>query len=87
MKVCKPVDKNTRGKDYDRSIGVTLIYRGPDLATNIDAQYCYNLMAKAVNCGAGGEFTVPYGQPRQWWEAKADPNRHNCKINGYETVM
>lgn len=30
MAVCKEVPKNTQGKDYDRSIGLILIYRGPD---------------------------------------------------------
>lgn len=30
MAVCKEVPKNIQGKDYDRSIGVIMIYRGPD---------------------------------------------------------
>lgn len=87
MKVCKPVDKGIQGEKYDRSIGMILTYRGPDDVTKIDAQYCYNLMAKAMNCDAGGEFIVSYGNPHQWWEAKADPNRHDCAYNGYETIM
>lgn len=87
MSVCKEVEKNTHGKKYDRSIGVILTYRGPDDVTQMDTQYCYNLMAKSMNCGAGGEFIVPYGIPHQWWEAKADPNRKDCKDNKYVTVL
>ena len=62
MRVCKPVDKNTQGKDYDRRIGVVMTDRGPDdVFVNQDAQCSYNLIAKALACGASGEFVVSYG--------------------------
>lgn len=44
-------------------------------------------MAKALNCGAGGEFVLGFGGPRQWWEAKADPNRKDCAYNTYGTIL
>lgn len=88
MKVCKPVDKNTQGKNYDRSIGMTLIYRGPDALVKMDRYYCWSLMSKANGCDAGGAFVIPYGgKPYQWFEATADPNRHDCASNGYEIIM
>lgn len=87
MSVCKPVDKNTHGKDYDRSIGIILTYRGPGTQIKMDTQYCYQLLSQAINCDAGGQFIVPYGKPVYWFEAMADPNRHDCATNGYEIVM
>lgn len=87
MSVCKPVDKNTQGKDYDRSIGIILTYRGPDVQTSMDRYYCFSLLSKAIGCGAGGTFIVPYGKPPQWFEATADPNRDDCASNGYEVVI
>lgn len=93
MSVCKPVDKNTQGKNYDRSIAVKVTYRGRgdtqvDSFADFDSKYCYALMAKALECGAGGEWIVPYGGiPRDFWEAKADPNRGTCSDNGYVTIL
>jgi hypothetical protein len=72
---------------------VVVTYRGRsnvhhDSFSGFDAKYCYNLMATALNCGAGGEFVVPYGDsPRDFWEAKADPNRNTCSDNGYVTIL
>lgn len=93
MSVCKPVDKNTQGKDYDRSIAVKVTYRGrsnteADRFTGFDSNYCFRLMAQALDCDAGGEWIVRYGSsPMDFWEAKADPNRNNCADNGYVTIL
>lgn len=93
MSICKPVDKNTEGRDYDRSIAVKVTYRGRgdtqvDSFSGFDSRYCYALMAKALECDAGGEWIVSYGGiPRDFWEAKADPNRNNCADNGYTTIL
>lgn len=88
MALCKEVPKNTQGKNYDRSIGVILTYRGPNDFVQIDAQRCYMLMQKAMGCGAGGEFVTSDGEnPVHWWEAKADPNRKDCKYNKIDNIV
>lgn len=93
MSVCKPVDKNTQGRNYDRSIAVKVTYRGRsntevDRFTGFDSNYCFRLMALALDCGAGGEWIVQYGDsPLDFWEAKADPNRNTCSDNGYVTIL
>ncbi|KAK2606971.1 hypothetical protein N8I77_005687 [Diaporthe amygdali] len=85
---CKQVPANTQGKDYERSIGVSLTYRGPDYAfKDINANYCYDLLAKPLGCGAGGEFIIQYGDAHEWWEVKADPNKGDCFKNGYSSAL
>ncbi|KAL1883928.1 hypothetical protein Daus18300_000036 [Diaporthe australafricana] len=85
---CKAVPANTQGQAYDRSIGVSLTYRGPDEAyTEFNAQYCFDLLAKPLGCGAGGEFRLKFGSTPQWWEVIADPNRHTCSDNGYDSTL
>ncbi|KAI3390871.1 hypothetical protein diail_8460, partial [Diaporthe ilicicola] len=87
MSHCKAVPKNTQGKDYDRSIGVTLTYRGrSDRFKDFNAQYCFEILAQPLDCGAGGAFQKKDGSPQQWWEVKADPTRRDDGFaNGYTT--
>lgn len=95
IKHCKEVRKGTQGKNYDRSIGISLRYRGPLLQYDrITAGYCNDRMAKPLDCGAGGEFDLQVDNPNlpfPWvsdrWEALADPNRNDCRSNGYNSDL
>ncbi|KAL1871169.1 hypothetical protein Daus18300_004914 [Diaporthe australafricana] len=93
---CQEVRAGTEDRKYDRSIVISLKYRGPVLAfEGITAGYCNDRMAQPKACGAGGEFDkilVPNPSlPSPWtsdrWEVKADPNRGDCRSNGYNSDL
>ncbi|KAG6356527.1 hypothetical protein INS49_015915 [Diaporthe citri] len=92
---CKEVRHGSHGRDYDRSIGIALRYLGPQLQYNhISAGYCNDRMAQPMACGAGGEFDVRVynpNLPKPWvsdrWAVKADPNRGDCRSNGYNSDL
>jgi hypothetical protein len=51
-------------------------------------------MSKPLKCSAGGEFDLSVTNPQLpdlWvsdqWEAKADPNRGDCLLNGYGNIL
>lgn len=95
IKHCKEVRGGSHGKDYDRSIGISLRYMGPQLKFNhITAGYCNDRMAQPMACGAGGEFDQQVDNPelpKPWvsdrWEAIADPNSGDCRSNGYNSDL
>lgn len=95
IKHCKEVRKGSQGKNYDRSIGISLRYRGPQLQFHhLTAGYCFDRMEQPMECGAGGEWDQRVYNPdlpKPWvsdrWETKADPNRGDCRHNGYNSDL
>ncbi|KAK2603378.1 hypothetical protein N8I77_009842 [Diaporthe amygdali] len=92
IKRCKEIDSGTNNRDYHRSIGVSLKYKGPSQAFKaITAGYCNDLIDHPRSCPAGGDDdnvrvpnpTLPPPDIADGWQVKGDPNRGSCRENGY----